>query len=76
LALVASDLAVKPVEASAQQIKPELIAGRPADRAGQEQERPEQLSIDHVGAGLAEIDLSFNDGEEDDDEVGHHESQP
>src|SRR5262249_14020886 len=62
---------IEPVNAAAQQVEPHLIAGRAAERAGGDHQRPEETSGHRVGGDLAVEDLAFDDRGDVDGEVDH-----
>ncbi len=64
--------AVEPVDAAAQQVEPDLVAERAADRAGAPDAGPVQLADHRVRAHLAVVDLALEHGEDDDGQVGQH----
>ena len=66
---------IQPVDAPAQQVEPELIAERPAERARAPDARPAQLADHGVRTHLAVVDLAFEEGEQHDGEVGQHQAR-
>src|SRR5947209_5389294 len=58
-------IAIEPVDAPTQQVEPELIAGRAAERARGEHARPVELAGRHGDAHGDVVDLAFEDGEDE-----------
>src|ERR1051326_2396391 len=65
-------ITVQPVKAAAQHIEPDVIAGRPAERSGNQHRRPPQSSGDRLRAHRAVVQLAFDDREEVDRQVFHY----
>jgi hypothetical protein len=60
------------VDAPAQQVEPDLIAGGAAERTGGENGQPEQLPVDRICRDLAVVDFAFDDGEDVDGQILEH----
>ena len=60
------------MNAAAQQVEPELVAERTAQRAGAPYAGPVQLAGHRVRTHLAVVDFALDEGEEDDRQVGEH----
>ena len=65
-------IAIEPVDASAQQVEPELIARRAAERARDEHACPVQPAGRHRHAHRDVVDLALENGEEEDGEIDQH----
>src|ERR1035437_5947211 len=63
---------IQPVKVAAEDVKPQLVAGRPAERARDQHAHPEQLADHRIRADLAVVDLAFDDRCDVNRQVGEH----
>jgi len=66
-------ITIQPVDAPSKQVKPEMIARRPAKRAGDQDAFPLQLVRARQDAHRDVVDLAFQDGEDENRKVDPHD---